>query len=171
MDNSIKELSLDEVLARDIVTAVARSMQETFGVTVTPGVPEFGDGMVSLVGDISGIIGMVQQQLEGTLMLCVTFETVREILPQIVGKSVTITHEMALDAVGELTNMIFGQVKSELNQRGHQIKLGIPCVVTGKGHFVSQFHRGHYLIVPFNLDGQLFQVYVAVHDRVAPKLS
>jgi chemotaxis protein CheX len=158
------QIALNETLARDIATAVGRSMKETFGVEATAGAPEYGDGMVSLVGDISGIIGMVQSQLEGTLMLCVTFETVRDILPQVVGKSVSITHEMAVDAVGELTNMIFGQVKSELNQRGHTIKLGIPCVVTGKGHFVSQFHRGKYMIVPFNLDGQLFQVYVALHE-------
>jgi chemotaxis protein CheX len=159
-----QQLALNEALAKDISVAVARSMRETFSAEAIASPPEYGDGMVSLVGDISGIIGMVQQQLEGTLMLCVTFETVRDILPQVVGKSVSITHEMAVDAVGEMTNMIFGQVKSELNQRGHQIKLGIPCVVTGRGHFVSQFHRGKYMIVPFHLDGQLFQVYVALHD-------
>ncbi|MDR3450257.1 MAG: chemotaxis protein CheX [Alphaproteobacteria bacterium] len=164
---SAQQIALNETLARDISAAAAKSMSETFGIQVTAGQAEYGDGMVSLVGDISGIIGMVQQQLEGTLMLCVTFETVRDILPQVVGKSVSITHEMAVDAVGELTNMIFGQVKSELNQRGHQIKLGIPCVVTGRGHFVSQFHRGKYMIVPFHLDGQLFQVYVALHETAA----
>jgi CheY-specific phosphatase CheX len=162
-----QQIVLNDILAKDISLAVARSLRETFGVEVVPGAAEYGDGMVSLVGDISGIIGMVQQHLEGTLMLCVTFETVRDILPQVVGRSVSITHEMAVDAVGELTNMIFGQVKSELNQRGHQIKLGIPCVISGKGHFVSQFHRGKYMIVPFNLDGQLFQVYVALHDMAA----
>jgi len=159
-----KQLSLDSDMAKDVTAAVISSIRETFSVEVSAGAPEFGDGMVSLVGDISGIIGMVQKQLEGTLMLCMTFETVRDILPQVLGKSVTITHEMAVDAVGELTNMVFGQVKNELNQRGHQIKLGIPCVVTGKGHFVCQFHRGKYMIVPFQLDGQLFQVYVALHE-------
>jgi len=158
------QLTLNDTLAKDIEVAVMRSMKETFSADVTADEIEYGDGMVSLVGDISGIIAMVQSQLEGTLMLCVTFETVRGLLPQIVGNSVSITHEMAVDAVGELTNMIFGQVKSELNQRGHQIKLGIPCVISGKGHFVSQFHRGKYMIVPFHLDGQLFQVYVALHD-------
>jgi len=169
MSNTQLQISLSETLAKDVIAAVTKSLHETFGVEVTAGTPEYGDGMVSLVGDISGIIGMVQNQLEGTLMLCVTFETVRDILPQVVGKSVAITHEMAVDAVGELTNMIFGQVKSELNQRGHQVKLGIPCVVTGKGHFVSQFHRGKYMIVPFHLDGQLFQVYIAVHPVVPAK--
>ena len=168
MTNVQKHFSLDESLAKDIVAAVSRSMSETFSVAVTADPPEFGDGMVSLVGDISGIIGMVQQHLEGTLILCMTNETVRGILPQVIGGSVPVTHEMAVDAVGELTNMIFGQVKSDLNQRDHQIKLGIPCVVTGRGHFVSQFHRGKYMIVPFHVEGQLFQVYVAVHDSKDP---
>ncbi|MDE2029404.1 MAG: chemotaxis protein CheX [Alphaproteobacteria bacterium] len=162
---SFNNLALNDALAKDISLAVTRALRDTFNVDVTADPPEYGDGMVSLVGDTSGIIAIVQSRLEGTMMLCVTFETVRDLLPQIVGPSVAITHEMVADAVGELTNMVFGQVKNELNQRGLQIKLGIPCVVTGKGHFVSQFHRGKYMIVPFHLDGRLFQVYVALHEQ------
>jgi hypothetical protein len=37
--------------------------------------------------------------------------------------------------------------------------------VTGRGHFVSQFHRGKYMIVPFYLEGQLFQVHIALHTQ------
>lgn len=165
MQISQPALSLDETLAQEISTAVLNAMRQTFQVDVQAGKFEVGEGMVSLVGDVSGVIGMVQSHLEGTLTLCLTFETVRDILPQIVGKSVAITHEMAVDAVGEITNMIFGQIKSNLAQRGYHLKLGIPCVVTGKGHFVSQFHRGRYMIVPFHLDDQLFQVYVALHSQ------
>ena len=156
-------LVLDETLAADISNAVTQAMKQTFGVDVVPGAYEVGEGMVSLVGDVSGVIGMAQSQLEATLTLCLTFETVRNVLPQVIGKTVSITHEMAVDAVGEITNMIFGQIKTDLNGRGYKLKLGIPCVVTGKGHFVSQFHRGKHMIVPFQLDGQLFQVYVALH--------
>ncbi len=158
-------LELDENLAKEISCAVCTSMRETFGIEVVPGAYETGEGMVSLVGDVSGVIGMAQAHLEGTLTLCLTFETIRDILPQVVGKSVSITHEMAVDAVGEITNMIFGQIKRDMSERGYHLKLGIPCVVTGKGHFVSQFHRGKYMIVPFHLDGQLFQVYVALHGN------
>lgn len=164
IDHSPNKLELNEALAKDITVAMMRSMRDTFGVEVTASTPEYGDGMVSLVGDISGIIGLVQNELEGTMLLCMTYDTIREILPQVVGKTVTVSHEMAVDAVGELTNMVFGQVKSELNGRGYKIKLGIPCVVTGRGHFVSQFHRGRYMIVPFHLDGRLFQVYVAIQE-------
>ncbi|MDD3370753.1 MAG: chemotaxis protein CheX [Alphaproteobacteria bacterium] len=162
-----KQISLDETLAKDIVNAVVSSMSHTFNVDVKPGNTEYGEGMVSLGGDISGIIGLVQDQLDGTLILCMPFETLREILPHVLGKTVEITHEMATDAVGELTNMIFGQVKRELNLRSHQIKLGVPCVVSGKGHFVCQFYRGRNMIVPFHLDGKMFQVYVGLNDSVA----
>jgi len=165
MSSSPLRLTLDDTMAKGISLAVVRSLRDTFGADTIADAPEYGEGMVSLVGDISGIIGMVQSHLEGTLMLCVTFETIRDLLPQVVGKSVVITNEMVADAVGELTNMVFGQIKAELNQRGHQIKLGIPCVVAGKGHFVSQFHRGKYMIVPFRLDGRLFQVYVALRTE------
>jgi len=156
-------LTLDEQLAQDISHAVCKAMRETFSVEVKPGSYEVGEGMVSLVGDVSGVIGIVQSKLEGTLALCLTFETIRDILPQVVGKSISVTHEMAVDAVGEITNMIFGQIKADLGGRGYSLRLGIPCVVTGKGHFVSHFHRGRYMIVPFHLDNQLFQVYVALH--------
>ena len=163
MTQTVQHLILDEKLSQEISAAVCSALQETFSVKVTPGEYELGEGMVSLVGDVSGVIGMVQNQLEGTLTLCLTFETVRDILPQITGHSISITHEMAVDAVGEITNMIFGQLKTELNRRGYNLRLGIPSVVTGHGHFVSQFHRGKYMIIPFYLDGQMFQVHIALH--------
>jgi chemotaxis protein CheX len=157
-------LTLDENLAKEISVAVCNAMRKTFAVDIIAGPQVIGEGMVSLVGDVSGVIAMVQEHLEGTLTLCLTYETVRGLLPQIVGDSITITHEMAVDAVGEMTNMVFGQIKRDMGERGIHLKLGIPCVVTGKGHFVSQFHRGKYMIVPFYLEGQLFQVYIALFD-------
>lgn len=165
MGQSTQRLRLDDQLAGEITQAVISAMQTTFLVDVTAGSPEVGRGMVSLVGDVSGVIALIQEGLEGTMTLCLTFETVRDLLPNIVGNSVSVTREMTVDAVGEMTNMIFGQIKTQLNGRGYGLKLGIPSVVTGKGHFVSQFHRGPYMIIPFYLDGQLFQVHVALYEQ------
>ena len=165
MGQSTQRLRLDDQLAGEITQAVISAMQTTFLVDVTAGSPEVGRGMVSLVGDVSGVIALIQEGLEGTMTLCLTFETVRDLLPNIVGNSVSVTREMTVDAVGEMTNMIFGQIKTQLNGRGYGLKLGIPSVVTGKGHFVSQFHRWPYMIIPFYLDGQLFQVHVALYEQ------
>ena len=164
-------LTLDEVLVKDISAAVCATMHKTFGVEAVPGPHEIGEGMASLVGDVSGVIAMVQDRLEGTLILCLTQETVRSLLPSIVGSSTVVSNEMASDAVSEITNMVFGQVKRDLGVRGYSLKLGIPCVVTGKGHFVSQFHRGPHMIVPFHIKGQLFQIYIALFDSGAKNSS
>ncbi|MDD3288360.1 MAG: chemotaxis protein CheX [Alphaproteobacteria bacterium] len=163
MSQAARNLTLDDMMSQEITTAVVRAMRETFAVEVIPGDYEIGEGMVSLVGDVSGVIGMVQDHLEGTLTISLSFDTVHDLLPQIIGDAVSITHEMTVDAVGEITNMIFGQIKSDLNKRGYRFKLGIPSVITGRGHFISQFHRGRYMIIPFNVNGHLFQVHVALH--------
>ncbi len=160
------KLALDATLAQEISEAVVAAMRHTFDLDVKPGKHEIGHGMVSLVGDVSGVIGIVQHELEGTLTLSFNYETMRAILPKVLGKAVNITHEMAVDAVGELTNMIFGHMKTDLNRRGYELKLGIPSVVTGKGHFLSHFHRGHYMIVPFTLNDQVFQVHLAIHRAI-----
>lgn len=171
MNQVEQSLSFDALLAQDISNAVMRAFQTTFGVEITAGSTEMNSGMVSLLGDVSGVIALVQDGLEGTMTLCLTFETVRDILPRIVGNAISVTHEMTTDAVSELTNMIFGQVKTELNGRGYNLKMGIPSVVTGRGHFISQFHRGPYMILPFYLEGQIFQVHVALYDhKEAPAL-
>ncbi|MBI1273155.1 MAG: hypothetical protein GC131_03600 [Alphaproteobacteria bacterium] len=158
------QLALDEQLSGEISKAVCTAMRDTFDADVKPGKYEIGEGPVALIGDVSGIIGMVQNDLEGTLTLCLTYDTMRDILPKVVGSEIAITHEMALDAVGEITNMIFGTIKTSLNGRGFALKLGIPSVITGRGHFLSHFHRGRYMIVPFYLGGQLFQVHIAIHN-------
>lgn len=165
MAKPVQHLALDEQLSKEIRSAVCNAMRHTFDVGVEAGPFEIGDGMVSLNGDVSGVIGMVQDKLEATMILCLRFETVRDILPHVVGQSISVTHEMTLDAVGELTNMIFGQIKTELNSRGYALKLGIPSVVMGRGHFVSHFHRGKHMVVPFYLDDHMFQVHVALHPQ------
>jgi len=162
MSEHRKRISLDEPLSRDIANAVYASMRDTFGIKVSIGETHYGEGAASLEGDISGIIGLVQEELDGTLVLSMSTEAMRDILPHALGKSFAVTQDTAIDAVAELTNMVFCQIKNALNQRNFEIKLGTPCVVTGKGHFVCQFHRGKHMIVPFHVDGKLFQVYVAL---------
>ena len=52
---SLTPFELDENLAKEISRAVCGAMRETFGIEVVPGSYETGEGMVSLVGDVSGV--------------------------------------------------------------------------------------------------------------------
>ncbi len=72
---------------------------------------------------------------------------------------------MAADAIGEITNMIFGRIKTELNERGYQVRLSLPSVVTGPSHFINHLHEGRFMLVPFDVEGDIFQVHFANSPR------
>jgi CheY-specific phosphatase CheX len=162
---SIKPLahSLGSQLAQDLNKAVSEAFGKTFDVEVVPGRYEIGEGTFALTGDVSGIVGFIQEKLEGTLIACFQMNCIRQILPRILGTEVELTQDIVMDAASEITNMIFGQIKTELNQRGHLVRFGMPCVVKGSGHFIGHMHQGLYMIMSFDVDGSVFQIYLALH--------
>lgn len=160
-------LSLNSQLAQDLSKAVVDAIGKTFGLTVRPGAYSVNEGAAALNGDVSGIVGVVQDTLEGTLTICFKIETVRSMLPALLGDGVEVTNDVAMDAVGEITNMVFGQLKTELNQRGHQVRFGFPSVVKGSGHFVAHMHQGAHMVIPFDVAGSNFQLHFAIHSEAA----
>lgn len=165
MANPSKPLSLalGDQLAKDFSLAVGDAFNKTFAVEVRSGHYSIGEGAVNLTGDVSGVVGFVQEKLEGTLTACFQMKTIKQVLPRILGNDVEITQAIAMDAVGEITNMIFGQIKTELNQRGHHVRFGMPSVICGDGHFISQMHQGRYMIMNFEIEGNVFQIHIALH--------
>ena len=165
MANSSKPLSLalGDQLAKDFSHAVSDAFTKTFDIPVKAGHYSIGEGTVNLTGDVSGVVGFVQDKLEGTLTACFLMKTIRHVLPRVLGNEVEITQAVAMDAVGEITNMIFGQIKTELNQRGHHVRFGMPSVIAGSGHFISQMHQGRYMIMNFEIEGSVFQIHIALH--------
>ncbi len=156
-------LSLGDQLARDIAQAVADSFGMTFGIKVVPGRYSVAEGPVRLGGDVSGLVGLTQDRLEGTLTVCFSLDTMQKIVPRLIGGDIKVTPDIAADSVGEITNMVFGQIKTRLNERGHNIRLSLPSVVRGPSHFINHLHEGRYMLMPFDVDGSAFQVHLAVH--------
>ena len=159
-------LALGDQLARDIAKSVTEALGMTFGLTVTPGRYEIGSGEVALHGDVSGIVGITQDRLEGTFTVCFSIASMRNIIPRLLGPGVEVTVDIAADAMGEITNMIFGRIKTDLNERGHNVRLSLPSVVRGPSHFINHLHGGRYMMMPFDVEGNEFQVHLAIHRDV-----
>lgn len=66
------------------------------------------------------------------------------------------------DAVGELTNMISGQARKELEETGKVFHGAIPSVITGKNHKLIPMTKGHKIAIPFKTDSGIFTIEVAL---------
>lgn len=111
-------------------------------------------------GDISGVIGLVCDAFNGSVVISFPEKTFLEIVSRIFGeKHLTITREIE-DGAAELTNIIFGQAKIVLNERGYGIKTALPSVVTGKDHSVVPASQGAVVVVPFESDAGAFFIEI-----------
>ena len=97
--------------------------------------------------EVSGIIGLsgkakgtVVLSLDREVALCAT-EVMLQDRPEGINSDVT-------DAVGELTNMIAGAAKAQLEQLA--LSVSLPSVITGKGHCIEFPSAAPPLCIPFD---------------------
>jgi chemotaxis protein CheX len=68
------------------------------------------------------------------------------------------------DAVGEITNMISGVARKNLEAEGFYIQAAIPTVVAGKDHSITHVMGGPSLIIPFDIDEGVFAVDICLSE-------
>jgi len=78
------------------------------------------------------------------------------------GETMTELNSEIADAVGELTNMISGQARMELEQKGKLFEAAIPSVITGKGHKIVHITEGPKIAIPFSIDEGAFTIEVCM---------
>lgn len=100
-------------------------------------------------GDISGVIAVQSDQMQGSLALSFKDTLVKKIYSNMMMEEKNEIDEDVKDTVMELTNIIFGNAKRDLNKEGHSIKPAIPSVITGKDHEVRHSLKGVCLCLPF----------------------
>ena len=100
-------------------------------------------------GDISGIIGIVSEAFNGSVVISFPSLTFLKVMSSMLGEEYNEVNKDILDGAGEITNMIFGQAKVVLNEKGYGIKSAIPSVVAGKEHTFYAKTKGPIVVVPF----------------------
>ena len=96
--------------------------------------------------DCSGFIG-VSGGLQGSIVVSVDQEVAFAAAEAFLGRRPISINAEVIDLVGELTNMIAGAGKDRIGIPG--IFLGLPTVITGRGHTVSFANSAHVEILQF----------------------
>lgn len=112
-------------------------------------------------GDVSGVIG-ITGETNGTIYVTFDEPCILKIVSNMFGEEIMEINNEITDAVGELTNMISGQARKELEEIGKVFHGAIPSVITGTNHKLVPMTKGPKIAIPFKTDSGKFTVEVAL---------
>ena len=110
-------------------------------------------------GDVSGVIGLTGD-VSGSISVSFTEKSILAIVSSMFGEEMKILNEEIEDAVGEITNMISGQARQELEGLGMSLRAAIPTVIMGKNHTITHVTTHPIIAIPFTTANGGFAIEV-----------
>jgi chemotaxis protein CheX len=150
-------MNLHDLIVRCISHASANVFTTMMGVelrqgavSVENGTPESNDGVVALIG-LAGT-------WTGAGMISCSPALACRIYSQMLMTESTAVDEDVLDAVAELTNMIIGSVKTDLEEHLGPLGLSIPTVVFGRNFRTRSAATSEWIAMRFHWDDECLLV-------------
>lgn len=153
---------LDKNLINAFVDGVQNTLTTMAMTESTPGKAHVEKNFTAQ-GEVSGMIGMIAGSMKGTITISFSAGAIFCILKNMLDEEYSEITDDVTDAVGELTNMIYGSAKTTLNEMGYNFDMAIPTVISGS-HKITSYHSGATLIIPFNMNdgGHKFFIEITV---------
>ncbi len=149
---------MDVKLVNPFINATISVLETMAFVSVEAGKPYLKKDNVA-VGDVSGVLGLTGVA-NGTISVTFEEKCILTVVSNMFGETMSELNSEIADAVGELTNMISGQARRELEEMGKVFKAAIPSVVTGRNHSIRHYSEGPKIAIPFSTDGGEFTIEV-----------
>jgi chemotaxis protein CheX len=144
-----------------IIDALGASVLESLSVmtmtSVVKGVPRKGADL-KIRGEVVGIIGLSGPNSSGVLIISFEQSSIFEMLENMLGERYSTLSAEVLDAIGEMTNIVCGDLKRRLSELGYQISMASPTVVRGADAQLSQENRSEFISIPFSTSSGRFVV-------------
>jgi chemotaxis protein CheX len=129
---------------------------------------------VSVAGESIQKLGPLKQSITGMVGLAGTHKGVLAVhFPKKVALAVTSSflgmdvdeiNEDVQDAIGEIANMLGGNLKTILSDRGKDIQLSLPSTIFGDEYAFSSQAEGDQIIIPFQAPSGTFYVEVELEQ-------
>lgn len=149
---------MDVRLINPFINATINVLETMAFMKVTAGNPYLKKNSVA-VGDVSGVLGLTGAA-NGTISVTFEEKCILSVVSNMFGETMKELNNEITDAVGELTNMISGQARRELEEMGKVFKAAIPSVVTGRNHSIRHYTEGPKIAIPFSTDNGDFTIEV-----------
>jgi chemotaxis protein CheX len=165
-------MNLHEFIINSIRQSTLQVFSTMLGVEIAPlgftleeGVPNGNDGVVSFIG-LAGTWAGTGSVTCSPALAC------RICASMLMTESSSVNEEV-LDAVAELTNMIIGSVKTDLETQTGPLGLSIPTVVFGKNFKTKSAGHAEWIVMPFQWDDEVLTVKLCLtqREKAAPLIN
>ena len=144
----------------NLSSLIAESTKEIFSsmvmMEVTEGEPR-QKVVTHLTHSISGTVGL-GGSYKGMIAIHIPEPVALAITTNFLGLEVGEIDDDVQDAVGELANMLAGNVKAALSEGGSDIKLSLPSTVFGEEYTFQCMDDGDVFLIPFTCEEGEFLV-------------
>jgi chemotaxis protein CheX len=127
------------------LTTTVGVFRTMFSIEAIPGTPRLKVEPFP-TADISGIIGF-SGEAQGSIALSFPSGTALKVVSALIGAPMQELGTEVADAIGELANIVAGNVKKEIPQV--QLSISLPQVVVGPSHKISGQSTIPTIVVPF----------------------
>ena len=128
-------MELLETYAKPFVSATLNTFKKCTGFELVVGNPHFAGRTHNFQQDIAAIIGF-SGEIRGAVVISMKKALVIKITNKITGKPHSEIDNDAIDAIGEIVNIIAGNIKREVPD-GDKIEISLPTIIKGSGSSFS----------------------------------
>jgi len=137
-----------ELYVRPFVKSTLHTFREFVGFELTAGNPHFSGRTLDFERDISAVIGL-SGAVRGAVVISMQKKFALRITDTLVGTQHDDLDGDVVDAIGEIVNIIAGNIKQHV-EGGERIVISLPTVVKGRDHrFAWPGKTSRILCVPF----------------------
>jgi chemotaxis protein CheX len=109
------------------------------------------------LGDFSAVIGVTGAH-KGSICVSFTKEGAISVVRAMLGDGIENLEQDAIDTVGEIANMVAGQARATLAEKGVVLQGATPTIVTGENHRITHMSKAPVMCIPFTLPEGSFTV-------------
>jgi len=144
-----------ELYVKPFVKSTLHTFKDFVGFELTAGHPHFSGRTLDFERDISAVIGL-SGVVRGAVVISMRKEFALSITDALVGSSHSELDDDVVDAIGEIVNIVAGNIKQYV-EGGEQIVISLPTVVKGKDHkFAWPGKHSRILCISFKYEDDSF---------------
>ena len=140
----------DVALAKPFVQATINVLSSMTGLSPVPGKP-YVKKTDKAQGDVSAIVGITGCK-SGAVALSFSQSCAIALVKGMLGDAIEDIIADTRDAVGEITNMISGQARATMSEKGQPLQRSTPSIVIGANHSLSFPGQVTTVAIPFETD-------------------